>query len=434
MNKVRPLLPILILAFGVFVLALLVKTKPKAERMVGGHKGTAVELLRVDKISKRVTVRARGIVIPARQVALGPEVGGRVVSMSERLLPGGRFAEGEPLLRIDPSDYRLAVEQQFAAVDSAQTSLELEESRKRIAEREWELFKEKNAGKGSAVALREPQLRSAQTRLKSAKSGLRRARLKVSRTVLKAPFNGMVQKRATEEGQMVAPGTPLVTFVGTDSYWVQVSMPVERLAWIKVPGVAGESEGSRAQIHYRTGDQHVERSGEVLRLLADVDAAGHMARVLVEIEDPLGVKGQAPEGASPRLQRQSSLPLLLGSYVEVEIEGRSAKDVVELPRIALREDSSVYTMENDQLAMVEVKVLWRQEDRVLISGGLEAGDRVIVSPLSAAVEGMKLRLPVSANETSESQRAAAKAERAPAGGREAARGKAAGPAESEVAP
>jgi hypothetical protein len=120
-----------------------------------------------------------------------------------------------------------------------------------------------------------------------------------------------------------------------------------------------------------------------VRLLGDLDPAGRMARLLIEIDDPLALRGETESGA----------PLLLGAYVEVVIEGRELDNVVELPREALHDDDTVHLVgSGDKLVVRQVEVVWRQQDHVLVGKGLAAGDRVIVSPLSAPMEGMKIKI------------------------------------------
>jgi hypothetical protein len=210
----------------------------------------------------------------------------------------------------------------------------------------------------------------------------------------------MVQTRNVELGQIVGPGSPLLSFVGTQNYWVQVSIPIERLAWISIPGVGGQSEGSAVKILHSIGSEQIEKEGKVLRLLSEVDPAGRMARLLIEVSDPLGL---GPVGGDPSapvvkaetpVETSSQLPLLLGTYVEVEIQGRQAERVVELNRAALRGGDTVYIMKADStLEKRKVEVLWRREKVVLVSSGISAGEKVIISPLGSAIEGMLLRLP-----------------------------------------
>jgi len=392
MKLLRIALPIGILGVGVFAFGLLVAMKPEAKKKPRQETGTVVEVVIAKRTSERIWVEARGTVMAAREVALGAEVGGRVVDSDPRLVPGGRFAAGEMILRVDPTDYRLALEQQSAAVDSAQTALEIEEGRKRIAEREWELF-EKKKEQTSTLALREPQLRTAKVQLKAARSGLKKARLNVSRTQIRAPFNGTVVRRSVELGQMVAPGAPLISFVGLDKYHVQVSVPFEKLSWIAVPGVRGATGGARAVIRQRVRDsEDVVREGRVLRLLSDVDPAGRMARLLVEIDDPLGLLPREATVASEGGVTESQLPMLLGSFVRIQLEGDDVADVFEIPRSSLREGKYVYLKRGDALAISEVDILWRREETVLLSSGVESGDSIITSAVPSAVEGLRIRL------------------------------------------
>jgi RND family efflux transporter MFP subunit len=386
----RVLIPVAVIGGAIAVFAFLKSTKPEASKKERKDPGALVEVMTVEPARQQVLVDANGTVMPARQVVISPEVGGRVRWMNDKLIPGGKLEAGDTLIRIDASDYTLAVEQQRAAVDRARTELELEKSRKKIAEREWELLGEGEAEEGS-LALRDPQLRTAEVAVKSAQSGLDRAKLAVSKSVVKVPFNAIVQQKQVEVGQLVGPQSPVVTLVGTDSYWIQVSVPVSRLGWLSIPGVAGATEGSPARVWQEIEGKRIERQGRIIRMLGDLDPVGRMARLLVEVDDPLGLRRAA--AAADGRPEQSDLPLLLGSYVNVELAGREVDGIFELPREALRDGDKVYVMNDDHtLGIQEVDVIWRRPGSILLAG-LEAGSRVIVSPLPAPIEGMKLRTP-----------------------------------------
>jgi RND family efflux transporter MFP subunit len=400
MATVRALVPALILAAAIAGMMILVKTKPEADKKAIEERGVLVELTEVQPGTERVEVIARGSVVPARRVILSSEVGGRVIWVADDLLSLGSFNAGDSVLRVDPRDYRIAVEQQNAAVRSAETELELERSRKTVAEKEWERFGDKR-GATPALAVREPQLKTAQVAVKSAESGLRKARLAVSRTVVKAPFPGYVAERNVELGQVVAPGTPVATLVGTDAYWVQVSVPVSELGWFKIPGVNGD-DGSVVDVRQRRGDRTLTWKGQVLRLLGEVDPIGRMARVLVEIRDPLG---QRPEGLA---EGERAPPILVGSYVEVAISAREVDKAFAVPRSALRDGDQVFVMNGSgKLEIRPVDIAWRRPTDVLVIGGLAAGDRLITSPIPAPVAGMTLRV------KGESEQAAKAADAAP---------------------
>lgn len=382
-------LPVAVLAAGVGALIVLVATKPTAKKKQIAERGVLVEVTEVHPEAQRIEVTARGTVIPKRQVILSSEVGGRVVWMNDSLTPGGRFTAGEPVLRVDARDYRLAVEQQHAAVNRAMTELAIEKSRKEVAEKEWQRFGKEGGVADSSLARREPQLKTAEVAVKSARSGLQKAKLAVSRTVVKAPFNGLIRQREVEMGQVVAPGTAVATLVGTDAYEVEVSVPVGNLDWFTIPGVNGD-QGSAVDVRQRVGDHVQTWQGRVVRLLGEVDPAGRMARVLVRIADPLNLESK-PEGREAGAGG-SRLPLLLGSYVEVAIAARQVDGVFAVPRKALHEDHEVYVMNEDgKLDVRDVEVLWRRPDDVLVKSGLKAGEHLVVSPIPAPVEGMSLR-------------------------------------------
>ncbi len=420
MKKIaRALLPLVALSVGIAVMVGFIATKPKAKKAARIDIGALVETRSVERERRLVKVKTHGTVIASRQVIISPEVNGRVVWMNPELVPGGRFAKGDKIVRVDARDYSLAAAQQYAMVDQASTALEVEKGRKTIAVRECELIGGDDACKKGSLALRDPQMRTAEVALDSARSGLKRARLNVGRALLKAPFNAMVQARAVDIGQLVGPASRLVTLVGTDSFWVQLSIPIDRLAWIDIPGVRGATKGSRALVYRQVGNERIERTGEVIRLLGDLDPLGRMARVLVEIKDPLGLEVSAKtvvgEG-QPAAAR--GLPLLIGAFVKVEIDGRELDGVVEVPREALRNGDTVYVVANEKIALPaalsdvlfwadpadvpalltlqtmavrDVNVVWRKPESVLVNEGLESGDEIIVSPVPAAIEGMKLR-------------------------------------------
>jgi RND family efflux transporter MFP subunit len=260
-------------------------------------------------------------------------------------------------------------------VASAQQTRDLERGRRSVAEREWKLLGDGTKADDSAKrrALREPQRASALAAVRAAEAGVSKARLAAARTRIKTPFNALVVEEGVEAGQVVQPGVRLGKLVGTDAFWVQVSVPVADLDWLDIPG-------ARATVTHRSGTRVVKRRGTVVRMLGDLDPLGSMARLVVEVPDPLGLKNEAK-------------PLLLGAFVEVALEGRSADHVYELPRVALREGDRVWRVDADQrLVSGPVTVLRRMRATVLVSKGLADGDRVITSRLASPVPGMELRV------------------------------------------
>ncbi|MGB0678567.1 MAG: efflux RND transporter periplasmic adaptor subunit, partial [Polyangiales bacterium] len=326
----RVMLPVVALASGIIVALILVATRPEAQKVEQQEQGVLVQSIRVQRGDAEVTLRARGTVTAAQEVVLHPEVGGRVTWLHDRLVPGGRIAKGKVLVRIDARDYQLALQAGQAQLEQARVELELERGRQVIAQREWEAFGGADAGVDDPSrqrALRQPQMQAAEVSLQAAQSNLQQRALSLQRTRITAPFNALVLSERVDKGQLVTPQNEIARLVGTDAYWVRVSIPVGALSAIDVPGLRGVDEGSAAQIVQQLGNEHVRRQGRVRRLLADLDPGGTMARITVEVRDPLGLQDEG----------EPKLPLLLSSYVEVILEARPLKNVVTLPRTALRE-------------------------------------------------------------------------------------------------
>ena len=417
-------LALLILAGGGTASYYWLTNRPKALRRPPKPKAFLVEVVRVHPGAEQVVVSAMGTVIPAKGVELAPRVGGEVVFVAPEFIPGGRFKAGDTILRIDPCDYELALRQQEAEllkrvaeldqrtaevkqreadVITAQCNLTLEMGEQSVARREYELLGKVIRPEDEALVLRRPQLkackaacaaaeaakRSAEALMQTAvasrsaaEAALEKAKLDLERTTIRAPFDAVIQSRSVDLGSQVSPGQPLASLAGINEFWIKVSVPVDDLKWIQVPGFNAE-EGSSVRVYYEAAwGPEAFRLGTVKRLMADLEPQGRMAMLLVSVKDPLDTKAALG-------QRH---PLLLGSYVRVEINGRSLPNVVRVPRTALRDGKCVWIMKPDHtLEIRSVHVEWNGDEYVLVSDGLLDGELLITSDLAAPVEGVSLR-------------------------------------------
>ena len=260
---------------------------------------------------------------------------------------------------------------------------------------------------GKALALRKPHQQLAKANLAAARSALLRADLARSKTKVEVPFNNYVKMESIEPGLLAGPQSQLAQLIGTDAFWVEAPVPLDRLDWIEIPGVNGfqGERGSAVTVTQTTGAAPIVRKGTILRLLPELDTLGTQARVLIEIEDPLLLK----EGGAP------GLPLLVGAFVKLEIQGKELDHVVKVPRVALRDGDHVWVMTpDDTLEVRPVTIVWREPDSVFVSEGLTDGERVITSRLATPEPGMKLRLPGQETASSDAAKApGAAAEAAP---------------------
>jgi RND family efflux transporter MFP subunit len=299
------------------------------------------------------------------------------------------FEAGEQILQIDPEDYELTVEERESALAKAEGDMRLEMGQQIVALEEFELLGQEVSEEDKELLLREPQLEMSKAAVLAAKASLAKAELDLKRTKVVAPFNAMVQEEKVDIGARVGAGSSIGSFVGTDTYWVRATVPVDELRWINVPGFNSD-EGSQVRIfHEAAWGPDVFREGRVERLMTNLEPQGRMARLLIAVEDPLCLSSN----------ENSCLALILDSYVRVEIEGDVIPDVVRLPRTALREGDNVWLISGDnRLEVREVEIVWSANEHVCVKKGLGAGDILITSDLPTPVEDMKLRLAGEANE------------------------------------
>jgi len=370
------LLGLLILVTGGVGAWLLLRSAPVAETKAKTRSAKVVQTIGMAPADRAVTVAAYGTVVPARRLVVRPEITGRVLSHHPALVPGGRIAADETLFTIDDADYRIALRDARTALDEAEAEIALEEGRRTVARREYEQLLRDLPGAeiNEDLVLREPFRQQAEAAVERAAAAVAKAELDLARTSVRSPFNALVLEESVETGQLADSGTSLATLVGSDVFWVQASVPLRDLGTVRLP--AGDQPGAPATVRVATaGGEHLTRDGRVLRLLGDLDPAGRLARVIIEVPEPL----------------DSGAPLLIGSYVRVEIDAGTLPGALEIPRHALREGDRIWVVgEARELVIREPEILWRNEDSVFAANVLEPGESLIVSDLAAPLPGMAL--------------------------------------------
>jgi len=375
----RVLLPIVVVGIGAVIAMWLMQSGPKAKPRQKVRNAVAVNVRAVDFGPQTTTISIMGTVRPRNQVILKPQVSGRIISISEKLVPGGHFTSGETLLTIEPNDYQLAVQQLASEVDRAEADLRIERGRQRVALKEYELLGETVSDEERDLMLRVPQLESSKASLEEVKIRLEQARLDLERTTVKAPFNSVLITREVNLGTSVTPSTTLATLVDSDTYWVEAPIAASQIKWIKVG-----QQGSAVRIYDSASwGPGLYREGRTTGMAATVETQGRMVELLVEIADPLALAKHS----------EGQHKLLLGSYVRVEIEGATLPRAALIERDLIRDGDRVWIMdEQGNLDIRPVEIAFRARDHVLVTGGISAGDKLVTSNLPSPVQGMALRI------------------------------------------
>jgi RND family efflux transporter MFP subunit len=378
---VHVILPLLVVAGSIGFYKHQIHTRPQAERRKPPRQAYLVTVEPVHRTAWTTSVSAMGTVTAAKEVTLSPEVTGVIIRIDPEVVPGGIIEKGQLLFEIDGRDYQAIVKQRESDLARARLELKLESGNQSVARQEYKMLEEIIEEEDKELVLREPHLENARAALEAAQAALDKALLDVQRCTIEAPFNAVILKKFADVGARVSPSSPLVSLLGTDEYWVEVSVPTDQLSWIQIPRANGH-DGSNVKIYNPSvWGSSVYREGHVIRLLSQLEEQGRMARLLVAIEDPLELDG-------PR----SGFPLLIGTYVRADIEGKPIPDVFAIGREVLRDGHTVWIMNTDnKLEIRPVDIVFRGREVVCVTDSLSDGERIVTSDIPAPVEGMELR-------------------------------------------
>jgi len=371
---------------------LIFSTEPTAEQ-AGATRATPmlVDVIDVEKGNYRPTIQAMGTVRPSQEVNLSPRVSGEVESLSDAFTPGGYIEKGEQLLQIDSSDYRNTLEQRKSELRQARADLNIEMGRQDVARQDYQLFADTLSEENKSLVLREPQLESARSSVESAQAAVDQAQLDLDRTTIEAPFNAHILTRNVNMGSQLSTNETLGHLVGLDNYWVEATVPVSKLRWITIPE-GNEQNGTEVRVRNRTAwPPDTYREGSLFRLIGTLEDQTRMARVLVRVPDPQAYKTDDPD--VPRL--------MLGSFVEVHIPADELEDVIRLNRNYVRDDDTVWVMDEGELNIRDVEIIFRDARYAYIESGLSGGDRIVTTNLSTVSDGAPLRLEGSGNTASD---------------------------------
>lgn len=373
---------VIAVGFGLFKMLKSFRKPPvKKERPIVAP---LVEGVTVGREDLQMMVRGFGTAEPKVSVQVIPQVSGQVIACHENFVDGGFFKKGEALVKVDPRDYELAVENADAAIAQREFMLKQEEAEALVARTEWEnLHGDKEPP--SALVLREPQIKNAEAQLQSAMAQLSRARLDLERTTISMPFDGRVVKKNVDPGQFVTPGQPIATVYGTDVIEIIVPLEDDQLEWFEAPlGHAngngnGKKPGPEALVTTEFAGKTHTWNATIVRTEGQIDATSRMVRVVAEVENPFK-------------EDNGNVPLTPGMFVNVEIKGKLLKDIIRVPRYALHSGDTVWVCKNGELHIQEVKIARRDKGFAYITSGISEGDVVITSPLDIVTDKMKVRI------------------------------------------
>ena len=428
--RLRPLLFLPPVLAGAALLALAVSTRQAPAQRPPEEAARTVRVLTVAPGPFTPRVSGFGVVEPARSWTAMAQVAGRIAALGPNFRRGARVEAGEEIARIADADYRIAREQaaaQLAGVDArlaerdltvanARESLAIEEAALALSDRELARQRDLVArGTASAatleaqeqktltqrarvqdlrnqIALHPEQRRALERERAAAAAALERAELDLARTVIRAPFAARVAETAVERDQFAPVGATLGRLDGTERAEIDVQLPQSRMRdFVRVvfgaaaaagdPSLGEGRAGARlsAEIRLRFEDGAVRWPAEVSRPSAALDPASRAFGAILTVENPF--QGDPAAGRPP---------LFTGLFVEARIAGPVVDGALAVPRAAIRQGAVFVADPENRLQRRPVTVAMTADGAALVTDGLAPGDRVVLTDLPTAVEGMLL--------------------------------------------
>jgi RND family efflux transporter MFP subunit len=317
-------------------------------------------------IAERDTLRAgpsiSGTLQPRDAATINAEVSGSVVqTLVDR---GEAVKRGQLLIRIDDVSER----QNFLSAQSAARSAKLaEENAASDVRRDTRLYE--------AGAIAERDLEAARSAFASARAAsadaearLAVAREQLDKTTVTSPLAGIVSDRPVNAGDVVQPGTPLITVIDPSSMRLEAAVPSDEVSGVEVG----------APVRFTVsgyGDRAF--SGRVERVNPAVDPTTRQVIIFVSIPN-------------------STSRLVAGLFAEgrVATESRLA---LEVPAAAVDQSGvtpTVTRIEHGRAQRVPVQLGVRDEvtDRFEVRSGLTPGDTLLLGASQSIVPGTEVRV------------------------------------------
>jgi RND family efflux transporter MFP subunit len=338
------------------------------------------------------TIASQGTVRPLTETVLSAEVSGSIVSISPKFVAGGVFAKGEELLRIDPTNYTVAVDQAQAIL--AQRQIEYDGA-----------LKLRSQGYRA-----ESEFASAAAALATARADLVKAERNLERTYITLPYDGMVRAKEADLGQYVNPGSRLGVTFAVDIAEVRLPLTDNDLAFIDLPGAAeikmsGAADGPLVVLSAVQKGRPMSWDAQIIRTEGVVDEKNRVTYAVARIVDPYKLSGAG----------RNESPLPMGTFVAADIEGSTVSNVIRVPRTALRGNSQLMFVDADnRLRIRNVDVVRADAEYAYLSGGINPGDRISTTAIESPINGMKVRTsddPAPASDGEQEQQLAAESDR-----------------------
>ncbi|MEZ8700362.1 efflux RND transporter periplasmic adaptor subunit [Vibrio cyclitrophicus] len=415
------------LAVGVIGLVVAINLKPALPTKPAGDRARLVETLSLEQQLIAPLAVGFGKVVPKVEWKAIAEVTGQIVYRHPDLDKGQVIPAGTVVLKVDPLDYELKLIQAEADLKSSQTSLaklnqeednlnqtlKIEKNRLVISNKELQRkqdLRKKGLTSQSDVDLQQQsalsqqklvldianqitlmpdEKRVAEAVIKVNVSKVKEAQRSLDKTTITLPRAMRIAQVDIEQNQVVNLQQEMFVAHGINIMEVEAQLSIHDMqtlasSFTQFPRDAAgiptpDQAPIKASVQLNSGSLNLSWPAKVARISETVDENQATAGIILEIAQDYS-----------QLQPSNATPLVNGMFVKAEIEGVANLSWV-LPERALHGDKIYLMDDNSRLKMVNVEVLYRRDNQVVVNGELQTGDKLVLNDLLPAIEGMLLK-------------------------------------------
>ena len=405
----RRILPILILLIGAGGLAALVNSKPQREALEAEEKAWVIGVVTVEPATATPQLGLYGRVRSPRTANMSAALTADVRSVD--VLEGQYVSSGETMVVLDDREAELLRAQRAAEVADVSAQIDNERQRnqndikaleheemllalnQREVKRAEKLAKRKVGSEAQIDQMRQAEERQAMAvdqrhfsinehasrraqldaRLARAKTLLRRAELDLDRTRVKAPFSGRVSRVSVSPGDRVRGGDEILTVYNTAEIEIRAQIPTRQVPLVRDALAQGNALEANALVDGR----HLR--ARLDRFTAQVERGGGGADAYFRV-----------------IEGGKDLPL--GRTVELIVDLPEVHGSIALPYEAVYGTNRIYRLDGDRMRTLDVERVGERRStdgsaQVLVrSPELQSGDRIVVTQLPNAMDGLRVRV------------------------------------------
>ncbi len=308
-------------------------------------------------------------------VAISPQVTGRVVSLHPNLIPGGTIKAGEILFSVEPTDYEIALKRSRSEVAGATADLTQAKADASNFIKDWErVYPNRPA---PALVAKEPQIKAIEARLAAAEAAVQQAQTNLARTRVTADNTIRIIESSIEVGQLLSPSGQY------GSYYVADGLRIRASTRYSIIRDLGLRSGSNVEV---IKSNQGGNNGSNDAYPANIISVGAALDDRTQLQ-PLIISVPAGHNLTP------------GTFVTVRVSGSENIGVFALPAAAMATRTSVWRVSGGKLEETTVSIIDITEDQVIVRS-FDAKDGIVVSqvPTSFAQRPVKIRNVVSPSE------------------------------------